>query len=785
MPLLALLAGLAMAPVDTARIVLVATTDMHGEVTDWDYLRNTPLAGGLARAAAVIDSLRERYPGQVVVVDAGDAFAGSPFSAYFGRQDAREPYPVIDAMNLVGYDAATPGDHDFDFGAALFNRALAAANFPWVSGNIKALPADTLALAPFVVVQRNGVKLAITGFTTPGTMVWNGAQLRSRYRIDRIEPELGKVVGAMRENADLVIVLCHSGFGGLPGYDSTGVGAENVAAALATGGSRPDIVVVGHTHQEIVDSVIAGVHFVQPRAQAGSVAILHLALVPKDGRLTPVRIRAERVPLAEVRPSARLLRRLSEPHAAVLRWVTTGVGESQGRFSLATARVEDVPLMRFIHEVQRRATGADLSAATVLDLRAGLEPGEITLGELFRLAPSEYPLRAVRITGDQLKAYLEQSARYFFVDSTARVFTNRYAPADRYDVLGGASYVIDLSQPMGSRITALTVRGRAVQASDSFTLAIAANRHQGQGGFAMLARAPIVADKGVTLRDALIAEVKRRRTIRPDQFDGHDWSLTPTYLARRARGLFVRETAAAAGGDPEPDPASGLNLGRTRAEQQAEDSIERERERAAAAAGVVVATLRLPAETGPGGGLGRLLADAYRNALRADVGIALTDEGTTRLPARGLTASEIEAAAMGEATLLGIPMSGADLSELLENAFARAAPCCEFSGLQVEYDPSAKPWERVRRVRLGATGKSIDRKRTYLVAISSRLVQGDGFSLGSTDCRPVQGCRTPGQLSRWQVEQTTRRPAEVLREYLRHLPQPVTPPEDRRVVSTR
>lgn len=123
--------------------------------------------------------------------------------------------------------------------------------------------------------------------------------------------------------------------------------------------------------------------------------------------------------------------------------------------------------------------------------------------------------------------------------------------------------------------------------------------------------------------------------------------------------------------------------------------------------------------------------------------------------------------------------------ELLENAVARQAPCCEFSGLRVDYDPAAKPWAKVRRVRLSSTGKELERKGTYVVAISTRLLDGDGFSLGSTDCEPVKGCRTPGAISRWPVNRGTRRPAEALRDYLRALPQPVTPPGDARLIPRR
>lgn len=785
MPILALLAGLALAPADTVRLVVVATTDLHGYVTDWDYLRNAPWGGGLARATTVIDSLRQRYPDQVILVDAGDATSGGPLAAYFGTESPRDPHPVIDAMNLIGYDAATPGDRDFDFGADQFNRMAAGASFAWVSGNLRVLPADTLAFAPYRVIQRGGAKIAIAGFTTPGAMVWNGGRMRGRFRVNRIETTVEPVLREMRQDADVAIVLAHSGLDGLSAYDTTGIGGEHVARRLAAGTLRPDLVVVGHSNQELADSVISGVHFVQPRPDGGSLAVVHLTLVPRDGRLAVVQVRGQRVPLLEVRPASRILRRLAEPHGAVLKWVATPVGEVDRRLSAQAARVEDTPVMRFLHQAIRRATGAQLSAAPVYDLRAGLDAGEVTMGELFRLYPYEHTLRSIKVSGAQLKAYLEQCARYFFVDSTGRVFTNRFMPADRYDLLGGAAYTIDLSQPPGSRITRLAVGPQTVVPTDSFTLALSDARQQGQGNFAMLTGSPVVANTGVTVRQALVAAFARSRVVAQESYAGRDWMLAPPDQARQARALFVRETAQEPGPDSAVAPAVALPLAPTRAELRARDSALRVQDRADSIAKVVIATLRLPAEPGAKGGLVRLLADAYRNQLRADVALVLTTEPNDRLPARGLTAAEIEAAAPGDATLLIIRMTGEDLAELLENAVAEAAPCCEVSGIEVEYDSREEPWDRVRRVRVNATGKALDRKRTYLVALSSQLLQGEDFALGSTDCRPGRGCKTPGKLSRWTVELTTQRPAEILRNYLRHLPQPVTPPDDRRLIPTR
>src|SRR5213080_5366890 len=86
---------------DTAHIVIVATTDIHGRVLGWDYVRDAATPGGLSRAATALETLRARYPANLVLVDAGDLLQGNPFAAYFGRYDKRQPQPIVDALNAL------------------------------------------------------------------------------------------------------------------------------------------------------------------------------------------------------------------------------------------------------------------------------------------------------------------------------------------------------------------------------------------------------------------------------------------------------------------------------------------------------------------------------------------------------------------------------------------------------------------------------------------------------------------------------------------------------------
>lgn len=537
--LLPLLLAFAAQVPDTTHLVIVATTDVHGHATAWDYLADAPFPGGLARAATVVDSLRANYPGQVVLVDAGDLIQGDPFAAYFAREAPRDPHPILDAMGGMSYDAATPGNHEFNWGVPFMQRALNGAAFPYVSANIYALPGDTLMFPAWTVVQRGGVRVAITGFTTPGVMVWDRDLVRNRARVARVRAAAARVLRQVESRSDFTIALIHSGLGGSSSYDTTGVGPENAAEELAAGPVRPDLVVVGHSHREIADTVINGVHFVQPRNFAQSLSVVHVTLSREVDGWKPIRVRAQLIPLRNVPPAEAITRRLAAAHDAVRRFVAVPVGAATAAMPATTARAEPSALVNYINEVERRRAGTELASTPVFNTRAGFPQGDITLAQVAAVYPYENTLIGIRVTGAQLKAYLEQSARYFTVDERGRIGINDSIPGYNYDIVSGAEYAIDLRLPPGDRIRGLSVRGRPVHPEDQFTLALNSYRAGGGGGFSMLAGAPVIYNKGENLRELLLEDLRTRGLLRAEDFGTRNWRIVPDEAALAVRRLFL------------------------------------------------------------------------------------------------------------------------------------------------------------------------------------------------------------------------------------------------------
>jgi 2',3'-cyclic-nucleotide 2'-phosphodiesterase (5'-nucleotidase family) len=522
---------------DSAHVVLVATTDVHGRATAWDYLADRSSPGGLTGVATLVDSIRRRHPGQVIVLDAGDVLQGNPLAAYSARSGRHGPNPIVEAMNLAGYDAATPGNHDFDWGVPELERALADAAFPYVSANIHTLPGDTLLVSPFRILRRGPVRVGVTGFTTPGTMVWNRDKVRGRIRVGRIEPAARRTFEAMRRDADLVVVLSHSGLAGPSTYDTAGVGAEEVAATFGALPVRPDVVIVGHSHREIRDTTIGGVRFVQPGPFARSVAVVHLDLSRSaTGRWKVTRARSNLLPTRDVRASVLIDQRLGPTHDAVREWLAAPVGLALAPMPATAARAGPAPILDWMLETQRRRTGAQLAAGPVFDLVAGFAD-TIRRRDVRRLYPYENTLRSVRITGEQLRRYLERSAEYFQVDAAGRVALNPAMAGYDFDIVRGARYDIDLRQPVGSRIRNLSVAGRPVDPTQSFTMAINSHRQTGAGGYAMIAGAPVVQDEGVGIQELLEAEL-RRAPLDPGTLTPSEWRIVPEVSAVAVREIY-------------------------------------------------------------------------------------------------------------------------------------------------------------------------------------------------------------------------------------------------------
>ena len=550
--LLLLLAGCAATPRTPhapahGELIVAATTDVHGWLRGWDYYANAPdTTRGLTRAATIVDSLRAAHPGRVILVDAGDLLQGNPLAYTAARVSTDTLSPIVAAMSAMQYDAAAIGNHEFNYGVPFLDRAVAQARFPFLSANTYRVD-GTRKYRPWTMVERAGARIAIVGGTTPGVNVWDRDNVRGRINVRDIIPDVRTSVQEARgAGADVVVVVLHSGLAGASSYDtaSTGAAAENVSARVARDVAGIDLIVFGHSHREVADTTIGTTMLVQPRNWAGSVAVAHLEIRRDAGRWVVGAKRGEVIRTAGRRESPALLAVTDRAHREAVDYVSTTVGRTTVAWRADSSRVVDTPIIDFILETQRRVAGAQLASTAAFSLDASLDTGAITVAELARLYPYDNTLRAIRITGKQLREYLEFSARYFGTTGTSEAAVNPRTPGYNYDIVAGVDYTIDVSKPAGSRITRLEYDGRPVRDEDSFTFALNNYRQTGGGGYAMLAGAPVLFESTAEIRQLLIEEVRARGRLEPEDVFRRNWELQPSSVIATAYAAMQRDSFA-------------------------------------------------------------------------------------------------------------------------------------------------------------------------------------------------------------------------------------------------
>jgi 2',3'-cyclic-nucleotide 2'-phosphodiesterase (5'-nucleotidase family) len=541
-------------------LAVATTTDVHGRLRAWDYYANRedPVRG-LSRAATIVDSVRAANPGRVILLDGGDLLQGNPLAYVAARVSRDRTNPIVAAMNAMHYDAAAIGNHEYNYGVPYLDSSLRQARFPFLSANTYRIdPAGIHAYSPWTIVERAGLKVGIVGATTPGVTLWDAENIRTRLRFGDIVPAIRDAVREVRAaGADIVLVTVHSGLDEPSSYDtvSTGVPSENVAARVASEVPGIDLVLYGHSHKENRGTTIGQTLLIQPKNWAASVDIAHLIVSRSGGHWVVSEKRSDIVQAAGHAESPAVLAATDAIHRETVAYVTTPIGSTSERWTADSARVKDTPLIDFILETEKKAAGSDLASTAAFSTEVVLGPGPITIAQVAQLYPYDNTLRAVRISGKQLRDYLEFSSRYYRTPASlnAALETDPQIPGYNFDIVSGVNYVMDVSRPSGSRITRLDYKGMPVHDTDSLTMALNNYRQTGGGGYAMLRGAPVVYDKQQEIRQLLIDEVKQRGVVRQSDYFTPNWRLV--------RGSGVPAASMLPAGEP-PPPAPILPAGK-------------------------------------------------------------------------------------------------------------------------------------------------------------------------------------------------------------------------------
>jgi 2',3'-cyclic-nucleotide 2'-phosphodiesterase/3'-nucleotidase len=509
-----------------ARIQILGTTDMHGHVLAEDTYSLQPVNQGWAKVTTLIRQQRTLNP-NTILLDCGDTIQGEPLN-YLRNVLRRDlPEPSIAIMNALGYAAMVVGNHDFDFGLPVLREAEAQAKFPFLSANTvdakgkSGFPTHTL-------VTVAGVRVALVGFTTPGvpamTEPGNYRDLVFRDMVTTarmLVPSLRE-----KERADVVIVLMHSGLGTVNGRE----GDENAALRLADQVPGLDAIFTGHTHLAI-QTEHKGVPIFQAQCFGRALAALDLDLRREKGHWRVVASSGRLLkPDDQTASDPEVLRLTAELRAATNRYLDTAATELLVDLDGRWARMEDTPLMQLLQTVQRQATGAQLSAAACPGPKLFIPRGPTSVRQFFALSPYESQVAKIRITGEQLKRYLEHSARHYTRSWEPELY-NRDIPFYNFDVVDGVNYALDLGQAEGSRVRNLSYQGQPVKPEQTFTLALSTYRLRGGGGYlaAMGFKGAPELITQASQRNLLLEYVLSRPSLNPAPMN--NWRTIP-YLDR-------------------------------------------------------------------------------------------------------------------------------------------------------------------------------------------------------------------------------------------------------------
>lgn len=530
------------APPDELRITLLGTTDVHGHLLPYDYATGDPAPSSLAQVATLVDSIRREDPA-VLLFDGGDLLQGSALDAFQAREGMDDTHPMIAAMNYLGYDASAIGNHEFDYGIAFMRTALAGARFPFVAANIYAEGTDSLAFVPYVLLDVQGVRVGVIGFTTPGVAVWDRANVEGRLRFEDVVQAARRWVPDLREaGADVLVAIAHSGVGPGSSYGSApGAPEENAVKRLASEVPDLDVIFAGHT-SESIDSLRVGRSLIlHAGVRADHLAIAHVVVERTEEGFRVVSTAGRALPTAGVPPNPGLVDVVRPAHERTLAWLDEPIGYTPDSWSARTARFEDTPIADLIAKVQARITGAQLSSTAIFRTDAGFGPGSITRQHILALYAYPNTLRAIRLSGADLAAYLEWSARYYH-SFPASPLINDSVRGYNFDMIDGLEYELDLSRREGERVVSLRFHGRPVADSDSFSMALNSYRQSGGGRYDMLAEAPVLYADEVDIPTRIIEYVEGRDTLRIADVFEENWKLGPVGAVDRLRARSRSES---------------------------------------------------------------------------------------------------------------------------------------------------------------------------------------------------------------------------------------------------
>ena len=511
-------------------LTILGTSDMHGNIWGFSYEDNSETTNnGMARLYTYIQQARAEDP-NTILIDAGDDIQGTIMTDDLYNKTPEEPHPVITAMNYMGYDAMTLGNHEFNWGIPTMQTILSQAEFPVLAANVTDAAGELVTGAGWTIVERNGIRVAIIGVVTPDVPIWDGGKEGIDDAVyEAANVAVGQAIDEIGGQADVIVVSAHMGM--YAEFDEEG--GSDSAQKILDDNPEIDVLQVAHNHVTVNekqgDTVIGGV-----RNGGREIARFDLTL---DADNNVVDSAVTIVDMEGVEPSQEIrdIPLVAEAHQKTIDYIAGGTDESgeplpplgstTAKFQpeneirgIPAGRVMDTAVMDLINKIQLENSGADVSAAALFKDTSDLPEGDINYGNIFDIYKFDNTLYRVPVTGAELKAYMEWSAECYnqWKEGDINISFDPEYPDYLYDMFAGVEYEIDLSKPKGERIQNVMFQGEPLQDDQVLTLAVNNYRYSS----ALKAQGLISGTKewesSNSIRDMIVAYFAEHSPVAPE-----------------------------------------------------------------------------------------------------------------------------------------------------------------------------------------------------------------------------------------------------------------------------
>lgn len=504
---------------ENTQITILGTTDLHGNIWGFSYEDNAETdADGMARVYTYVQKVRAENP-NTILTESGDFIQGTIMTDDLFNKFPEKEHPVIAAMNFMGYDAITAGNHEFNWGITALQTILGRSNAPVLAANVKDENGNLVTGAGWTIVDRAGVKIAIIGVVTPNVPVWDGG----KEGIDDCTYEAANVavknaIAEIGDEADILVVSAHMGLE--PEFDTEN--GSDGAYKILEDCPEIDVLQLGHYHvtvnEKIGDTIVVG-----DRNAAKEVSRVDLTL---DADKNIVDAKAEIVTMDGYEPSQEVRDLIKDAHEAAISYIQDDVvGSAAEKFQpedeisgIPQGWLEDTAVLDLINMIQMEAAQADVSACALFKVTSDLPQGDLNYGNVFDIYKFDNTLYRVTVTGAELKAYMEWSVSYYnqWQEGDVTISFNPDQPSYLYDVFAGVDYEIDLSKPVGERIQNVMFKGAPL--ADDQTLTLAVNNYRFSS--ALKSKGLVAGDKewesSGSIRDMIVAYLAENSPVSPE-----------------------------------------------------------------------------------------------------------------------------------------------------------------------------------------------------------------------------------------------------------------------------